>query len=91
MIIANLISFILVIVGGLNWGLVGIFGWNMVEAIFGGYNVGSIIVYVLACLASLWLIISAFIYAGKIVLWRKNGLSDNMNDKKQIKNQENID
>ncbi len=30
------IAYILLIVGGLNWGLVGIFNWNLVAAIFGG-------------------------------------------------------
>lgn len=30
-----IISFILVIIGGLNWGLIGFFDWNLVEAILG--------------------------------------------------------
>ena len=37
------ICLILVIIGGLNWGLVGIFNFNLVDWIFGGYNAGSII------------------------------------------------
>ena len=72
MIIANLISLILVIVGALNWGLVGIFNWNMVDAIFGGYNAGSIIVYILVCIAGIWLIISPILSKGKITLWEKD-------------------
>jgi ABC-type cobalamin/Fe3+-siderophores transport system ATPase subunit len=32
---ANLITLVLIIVGGLNWGLVGVFDWNLVAAIFG--------------------------------------------------------
>ncbi len=60
MIIANIISFIILAIGGLNWGLVGIFNFNLVDWIFGGYNAGSIIVYVLVLLATIWLIISAF-------------------------------
>lgn len=71
MIIANLISFILVIVGALNWGLVGIFNWNLVEAIFGGYNAGSIIVYILVAIAAIWLIISAVLTRGRLLLCRK--------------------
>jgi uncharacterized membrane protein YuzA (DUF378 family) len=30
------ISFILVIIGALNWGLVGLFNLDLVEALFGG-------------------------------------------------------
>ena len=29
------VAIVLLIVGGLNWGLVGVFHWNLVEAIFG--------------------------------------------------------
>lgn len=77
MIIANLISLILVIVGALNWGVVGIFNWNLVEAIFGGYNAGSIVVYVLVCLAGLWLIISSFLGKGKITVWENEMIEVN--------------
>jgi len=31
----DLIALILVIVGGLNWGLVGLFDFNLVDTIFG--------------------------------------------------------
>ena len=62
MIIANIISLIVLFIGGLNWGLVGIFRFNLVEWIFGGYNAGSIIIYILVLLATLWLICS--------VIWR---------------------
>ena len=27
---------VLLIIGGINWGLVGLFNWNLVDAIFGG-------------------------------------------------------
>lgn len=81
MIIANLIAYILVIIGALNWGLVGIFNWNLVSAIFGGYNAGSIIVYILVCIAGLWLIISPFLTKGKLTLWQRNMMQD---DKKNI-------
>ena len=48
MVIANLIAYIILIIGGLNWGLVGIFNFNLVSTIFGAYPaVGTIIVYVL--------------------------------------------
>ncbi|MEG1751791.1 MAG: DUF378 domain-containing protein [Clostridia bacterium] len=67
MIIANLIAFILVLVGCFNWGLVGIFNWNLVEAIFGpGQNVGNVIVYVLVFAASLYLIFVSIYKSGLI-------------------------
>ena len=62
MIIANIISYILVITGALNWGLYGIFNFNLVSWIFQGpRSVGSVIVYVLITLAAVWLIISPMI------------------------------
>lgn len=53
-------SLILVIAGGLNWLLVGLFQFDLVAAIFGGQAaVLSRIVYVLVGLATLWLIFRA--------------------------------
>ena len=70
MIIANIISLIILFIGGLNWGLVGIFNFNLVDWIFGGYNAGSIVVYVLVLVATLWLIVSLF-WQGAIYVRRK--------------------
>ncbi len=62
MVIANIISYVLVIVGALNWGLYGVFNFNLVSWIFQGpRSVGSIIIYVIIALASIWLIISPII------------------------------
>jgi len=69
MIIANLIAYIILLLGGINWGLIGIFGWNLVGAIFGGMlATGSMIVYILVFLSAVWLIISPFISRGHLVL-----------------------
>ena len=57
--ILNWIAFIILSIAGLNWGLVGVFRFNLVEWIFGGFNVGSIIIYVLVLLSTIWLIVSA--------------------------------
>ncbi len=77
MAIINLIAYIILLIGGLNWGLVGIFNWNLVEAIFGGFNVGSIIIYIIVLLAALWLIISAIINKGVIRIWPKSNKDKN--------------
>lgn len=69
MVFFNVISYILVIVGGLNWGLFGIFDFNLVSWIFGGArSAGSITVYVLVALAALWLIISPMITGRGLLL-----------------------
>lgn len=62
MVIANIISYVLVLVGALNWGLYGIFNFNLVSWVFmGPRSVGSIIIYSLITLAAIWLIISPII------------------------------
>ena len=53
------IALILVIVGGLNWGLVGIFGFDLVAWIFASIYVVARIVYVLVALAAIYIIIIA--------------------------------
>lgn len=44
------VSFALVFVGAMNWGLVGIFNWNLVESIFGERGVITIIIYILVAI-----------------------------------------
>ena len=69
--IVNIIAYILVIVGAINWGLFGLFNFNAVSTIFAGARTaGSVIVYTLIAIAALWLILSPFITDG--VLWLKN-------------------
>ncbi len=69
--IANIIAYVLVIVGAINWGLFGLFNFNLVSSVFAGARtVGSVIVYSIIALAALWLILSPFITDG--VLWLKN-------------------
>ena len=51
----NLITLILVIVGGINWGLVGFAQFDLVAALFGGQTAGlARIVYILVGLSALW-------------------------------------
>ena len=53
----NLVTLLLLIVGGLNWGLVGLFNFDLVAALFGQMSALSRIVYVLVGLSALWQII----------------------------------
>ncbi len=50
------IALVLVIVGGLNWGLVGLFGFDLVAAIFGEMSTISRAVYSLVGLAALYMV-----------------------------------
>lgn len=47
---------VLVVIGALNWALVGLFNFNLVTAIFGSMSAISRIVYILVGLAGLYLI-----------------------------------
>ena len=56
-IIMDTIALILSIIGSLNWGLVGIFQFDLVAWLFGGQSgVFSRIIYALVGLAGLWCI-----------------------------------
>lgn len=55
--IVNQLTLVLLIVGGLNWGLVGLFGFDLVAAIFGEMSALSRIVYTLVGASALWQII----------------------------------
>jgi uncharacterized membrane protein YuzA (DUF378 family) len=54
------IALALIIVGGLNWGLVGLFNFNLVDAIFGTGSFLSRTVYVLVGLAAVVAAVTAF-------------------------------
>ncbi len=48
------VTMILVVVGGINWGLVGAANWNLVEALLGAWPMVVKIVYILVGLSALW-------------------------------------
>ena len=73
--IANIVAYILVIVGAVNWGLFGLFNFNLVSTIFAGArSVGSVITNTIIALAALWLILSPIITDG--VLWLRGKRSE---------------
>ena len=49
------VTLVLLYIGGLNWGLVGFFDWNLVEALLGTGTVTTVI-YALVGLSTLWVI-----------------------------------
>lgn len=60
----------LTIIGGLNWGLIGLFDFNLVAAVFGGMSLLSRIIYILVGLAAIWLIY-AQVVPDKVVVVKK--------------------
>ena len=59
----HMIGFILLVVGGLNWGLVGLGGfmnadWNVVHMLLGAWPQVEWVVYVLVGLSAVWLVVT---------------------------------
>ncbi|PZN93497.1 MAG: DUF378 domain-containing protein [Hyphomicrobiales bacterium] len=50
----NVLTLLLVIIGGLNWGLVGAFDFDLVAAIFGPGSMLTRLVYILVGLSALY-------------------------------------
>ncbi|MCC2631418.1 MAG: hypothetical protein K0S20_117 [Patescibacteria group bacterium] len=48
------VALVLVLVGGLNWGLVGLLDFNLVDTLFGDMSTVSRVVYSLVGLATLY-------------------------------------
>ncbi|HAB99256.1 MAG TPA: DUF378 domain-containing protein [Parachlamydiales bacterium] len=61
--IVHTIAKILLIIGGLNWGLIGLFQFNLVNVIFGNMEAVARIIYVLVGLEALY----------RLVFWIKGG------------------
>lgn len=53
--IVDIIALVLVIIGGINWGLIGLFDFDLVATIFGGADQAlTKIVYILVGLAAIY-------------------------------------
>jgi uncharacterized protein len=53
------VAFVLVLIGAINWGLIGLFGFDLVAAIFGSMSAVSRIIYVLVGVSGLYLAVIA--------------------------------
>lgn len=70
----NIITLLLIIIGGINWLLVGAFQFDLVATIFGGQNAAlARIVYVLVGLSALYQIIpfSRALSSGEVLAERR--------------------
>jgi uncharacterized protein len=54
------IAMILLIVGGLNWLLVGLLKFDLVQTIFGGIPILRDIIYILVGIAAIYMLVMAF-------------------------------
>ncbi len=54
----HMVTFILLVVGGLNWLLVGAFSFDLVAALLGAGSLWSKIVYILVGLSAVWTIVT---------------------------------
>ena len=60
------LALILIVIGALNWGLVGIFQFDLVAAVFGGMSgVVARIIYALVGIAGIWGITMLFRRPGR--------------------------
>lgn len=56
----KMLSYWLLIIGGVNWGLVGLFNYNLVMGLFGTWPMVERLVYVLVGLSAVYML-----FAGK--------------------------
>ena len=52
--IIDKIVLILIVIGAINWGLIGLFNFNLVSTIFGSMSLISRIIYILVGVSGLW-------------------------------------
>ena len=52
--VIDTIALILIIIGAINWGLIGLFNFNLVDTIFGTMSIISRIIYILVGISGLW-------------------------------------
>lgn len=53
------LTVVLVVIGGLNWGLVGLAGFDLVASLFGAASMIARIVYFLIGLSAIYIIVTA--------------------------------
>lgn len=54
--VLHMIAYILLFIGGLNWGLIGLFHWNLVMMLFGAWPMLESLIYILVGVSTVYLI-----------------------------------
>lgn len=52
--IIDKIALVLIIIGAVNWGLIGVLKFNLVDTLFGTMSILSRIIYTLVGISGLW-------------------------------------
>lgn len=69
------VALILTIVGAINWGSIGIFGFDIVGSLFGGQlSVFSRIIFTIVGLAGLW----AITFSSKTTFWARTKINSDL-------------
>lgn len=55
--VINVLALTIAIIGALNWGLIGVFDFNLVEYLFGAASLMTRVIYVLVGICGLYLIV----------------------------------
>lgn len=53
------LALMLLVIGGLNWGLVGLFNFDLVARIFGEMSILARLVYIVVALSAVGILVSA--------------------------------
>lgn len=56
--VLDTVALVIVVIGGVNWGLVGLFDYNLVDSLFGVGSTLSRVVYVLVGVAALYTLVA---------------------------------
>lgn len=56
----DIVALILIIIGGINWGLVGFFNFNLITFIFGSASIVSRIIFAVVGLAAIYSLVLFF-------------------------------
>ncbi len=52
--IIDTVALLLIVIGAINWGLIGLFEFNLVDTLFGTMSLLSRIIYSLVGISGLW-------------------------------------
>lgn len=54
----HMAAFLLMAIGAINWGLVGLFGFNLVNAILGSWPMVETLVYILVGVSGVYILVT---------------------------------
>ena len=77
MIVTNIIALSVMILGCVNWFLVGVFSWNLVTWIF-GVGIVTRIIYAIVGLAGIWMLIQLLMKRTRLFTRDSNVKTKNM-------------